>query len=591
MRLKNKLISFVFSLFFFPLLIFFVLSVSGIYGKYKNNYSRLKEKNLTKIQENYYVEINKIETDAERFIENIKNDSNNAGIIKEKKDFLKSLNNEYEDIFYIDSYNNIEIFDNTDNAELNKIIGEIKNNDFDFFISNPYLDKVSNKNMITFVKKIKSSNLEEKILGITMSQENLLKAAGENTEDRYYLIKDSGEILVTNSPLSGNSFYNLYHMQNNNTLNEIEGGFTVRSNGQNIEFIYKKLELDKLYIIMQDSELSFYKNLYSDIFLPIVLCIFLSVLIFSVIFFFFYKYIFRLVYRFRQGVNMLIGLDKESELIGEYDEPEDIKRKFQVFSDKIHNKVKTTDGNMREILEITYELNKNQALNYKILGEEQNKMSHIKDEVKKIITLSETNSDELEKLIKECGHIVKENKNITLMTESLRRSFHKLSESSTSIEEMIDNINMISDRTNLLSLNARKEAERVAEYGESYSVIAEEIRNLSVLILEISNRAKEISHNVLERIAKSNQVMDLTITKINKLQDEIKKIDKDIKFLYENVNLENIGENELNKTFTELEQMVSDTKEKLTGNINLVNELNILFREVEKINNSLEKRL
>ena len=84
--------------------------------------------------------------------------------------------------------------------------------------------------------------------------------------------------------------------------------------------------------------------------------------------------------------------------------------------------------------------------------------------------------------------------------------------------------------------------------------------------------------------------MDLTITKINKLQDEIKKIDKDIKFLYENVNLENIEENELNKTFSELEEMIFGTKERLAGNINLISELNILFREIEKINDSLEKR-
>ena len=84
--------------------------------------------------------------------------------------------------------------------------------------------------------------------------------------------------------------------------------------------------------------------------------------------------------------------------------------------------------------------------------------------------------------------------------------------------------------------------------------------------------------------------MDLTITKINKLQDEIKKIDKNVKFLYENVNLENIEENELNKTFSELEEMIFGTKERLAGNINLISELNILFREIEKINDSLEKR-
>ena len=589
MRLKNKLLSWIFSLFFIPLLIFFVFSVSGIYNRYKNNYSDIKEENLTRLQENYYGKISRIESSAERFIESIKND-NSAETVNEKINFLKTLNSEYEHVFYIDSYNNIEITDNTDSNELRKLISESKSENFEFFISNPYLDKASNKYMITFVKKIKINNFEEKTLGITILQDSLPKTASGRADSRYYLIKESGEILATNSPLSGNSFYSFYHIQNNNILDEVEGNFTARSNGQNIEFMYKKLEMDKLYVIMEDSKLSFYKNLYSDIFLSLILCMIVSILAFTVIFFFFYKSVLSLIYKIRQGLNRVISLDKESELIGEYDEPEDIKRKFENFADKIHNKVKITDENISEILEKTYELNKNQALNYKVLGEEQSKMLQIKEEVRKIIGLSETNSEELEKLIKECEHIVKENKNITLMTESLRRSFHKLSDSSVNIEEMIDNINMISDRTNLLSLNARKEAERVSEYGESYQVIAEEIRNLSVLILDISNKAREISHNVIESIAKSNQVMDLTITKINKLQDEIKRIDKNIKFLYENVNLENIEENELNKTFSELEQMVAGTKEKLTNNINLINDLNTLFREIEKINNSLEKR-
>ena len=589
MRLKNKFLIWIFSLFFIPLLVFFALAVSGTYSRYKSNYSLIKEESITELQENYYEKINNIENNAERFIESIKAGTT-PETVNEKIDFMKSLNNEYEHIFYIDTYNNIQITDNTDNNELKKLISEAKNENFEFFISNPYLDKASNKYMVTFVKKIKISNFEEKIAGITIQQDYLLKASGTKAENRFYLIKDNGEILATNSPLSGNSFYSLYHMQNNDDLDQVEGNFTVRSNGQNIDFMYKKLETDKLYIIMEDSRLSFYKGVYSDIFLSLLLCIIISALIFAVIFFFFYKSVFRLVHKLRLGINRVISLDKGSELIGEYDEPEDVKKKFESFSDKIHSKVKITDENISGILEKTYELNKSQALNYKVLGEEQNKMLHIKEEVEKITDFSETNSRELEKLIKECEHIVKENKNITLMTESLRRSFHKLSDSSVSIEEMIENINMISDRTNLLSLNARKEAERVSEYGESYQVIAEEIRNLSVLILDISNRAGEISHNVIERIAKSNQVMDLTITKINKLQDEIKRIDKNVRFLYENVNLENIEENELNKTFSELEEMISATKERLAGNINLISELNILFREIEKINDSLEKR-
>ena len=306
--------------------------------------------------------------------------------------------------------------------------------------------------------------------------------------------------------------------------------------------------------------------------------------------FFFQKIFIAQITRYRQSINTVIGLDKSSELLDENDELENMDEKFDYFSKKIHNKSFIIDTNIREISDKTYEISKNQALNYKTLGEEQQKMGNIKEEVIKITALSEMNSDELEKLIKECGHIVRENKNITLMAESLRRNFQKLNESSVSIEEMIDNINLISDRTNLLSLNARKEAERVSEYGDSYSVIAEEIRNLSILILEISNRAKEISHNVTERIAKGNQVMDLTITKINKLQSEVKTIDSNIKVLYENVNLENIEEYELNKAFNELEILIINGKEKLSDNIKLIGELNIYFREIIKANDFLEKR-
>ena len=112
MRLKNKLLIWIFSLFFIPLLIFFVLSVSGIYSRYKSNYSEIKEQNITKLRENYYEKINRIENDAKGFIESAKGDSN-AESIREKTDFLKNLNNEYEHIFYIDSYNNIEVTDDT----------------------------------------------------------------------------------------------------------------------------------------------------------------------------------------------------------------------------------------------------------------------------------------------------------------------------------------------------------------------------------------------------------------------------------------------------------------------------------------------
>ena len=591
MKLKNRLLVWTFSVFFFPLFLFIILFELNTYTAYKKQYISEKEESLKKLEQVYENKIENISGNIDVLADETRSlKAMNTTKISKSINFLKKINIEYENIFNIDSLSGVKIIEESKNNELNKIFDNLKDNNIEFFISNPYLDKVSNKNVITFIKIIKNNNLDQKIIGITVSQDYFNTLGIENSRDRFYLVKNTGEILSTNSNISGASFYNLYNITNNNTLKDLEGDFTLKSNNQKTKFRYQKLEVDKVYVMTQDLEINYYKKLFKDLFIPLALCLFLPMILFILLLFFFQKMFITQITKYRQSINRIIGLDKNSELLDENDELESMDEKFDYFSKKINNKSKVIDKNIKIISDKTYELSKNQALNYKILGEEQQKMGNIKQEVTKLIGLSEINSVELGKLIKECEHIVKENKNITLMTESLRRNFQKLNESSVSIEEMIDNINLISDRTNLLSLNARKEAERVSEYGESYSIIAEEIRNLSILILEISNRAKEISHSVTERIAKGNQVMDLTITKINKLQTEVKIIDGNVKMLYENVNLENVEEYELNKTFSELETLIINGKEKLTTNIKLINELNIFFREIIKVNDFLEKR-
>ncbi len=72
-----------------------------------------------------------------------------------------------------------------------------------------------------------------------------------------------------------------------------------------------------------------------------------------------------------------------------------------------------------------------------------------------------------------------------------------LSESSGGMLKMIDFINGITKKTNLLAINASIEATHSGDSGKGFTVIAEEMRNLAILT---SQNAKEISRLLLNSI-------------------------------------------------------------------------------------------
>lgn len=103
---------------------------------------------------------------------------------------------------------------------------------------------------------------------------------------------------------------------------------------------------------------------------------------------------------------------------------------------------------------------------------------------------------------------------------ALFEKIRKLSVTIESLHEMSTSVAKISDQTNLLALNASIEAARAGEYGRGFSVVAEEVRSLSL-------QSGETGKEMLERIHEIECSINETLEMVDKTseQDEAVMID------------------------------------------------------------------
>lgn len=99
---------------------------------------------------------------------------------------------------------------------------------------------------------------------------------------------------------------------------------------------------------------------------------------------------------------------------------------------------------------------------------------------------------------------------VTHLKDNLLR-IEKLSEGMEQMRPMVEDISAIADRTKLLALNAKIEAARAGEAGRGFSVVAEEVRNLSdqthKLVGEIADRITRVAEQALTEAENARQKM------------------------------------------------------------------------------------
>jgi methyl-accepting chemotaxis protein len=88
----------------------------------------------------------------------------------------------------------------------------------------------------------------------------------------------------------------------------------------------------------------------------------------------------------------------------------------------------------------------------------------------------------------------------------------ELAEKTKNVTQILSSINAIADQTNLLALNAAIEAARAGEHGRGFSVVADEVRNLSgktaQSVVEVQQVVGELTQNVSKAVSIMQQAVE-----------------------------------------------------------------------------------
>jgi methyl-accepting chemotaxis protein len=339
--------------------------------------------------------------------------------------------------------------------------------------------------------------------------------------------------------------------------------------------------------------LSYFYNINSTL-------IFISMLLESILIFLIAAYFFKKYYNFK--IENIISLLKEEE-INEAELRIDenlrkIKRIIQEQKEKIKEQIAMQKEKLEELtvslMHIKTLIEEKKALNesvklkineikdyffydsksfekIKMIGLEiKNASKNIDFETQNILKETKRQSDLAAKGVKAIGQGIQSINELKVSILSSTKIIEEMMEMSKQISNFVVTIADIAKKTNLLALNAGIEAARAGEAGKSFSVVAEEIKQLATNSNKSAEEITSILSNIRQRTAEVIEMIKITekiennILTFYKTGDFFIDIVKDVKQVEKTI--ANVS-NYTNEHYTDSEllfKIISDTTKKMS---------------------------
>ncbi|MCX7653091.1 MAG: methyl-accepting chemotaxis protein [Fervidobacterium sp.] len=249
---------------------------------------------------------------------------------------------------------------------------------------------------------------------------------------------------------------------------------------------------------------------------------------------------------------------KELEVFGNLES--DIKETFKISRNSLTNLMESVE-NFIGFLDNLFETS---ARFEKII----NTSESLNKEILELSNSSKTENSETEKLLIE----------FETKSQFLRESFIRLSNDFEKIKDVTKMIKDIAVQTNLLSLNASIEAARAGEAGKSFSVVAGEIRQLSIETAKFAQNIEENTGNILVQFQSFSKELLSLIENLGIIIERNRKFSKSLDKFIVNVDFMTNNFENMVITYEKQKEDINRVKENIKNITNIVEELERSFK-------------